>query len=93
MEKVEEDGWPAIRVVPLTKRPTRGIPTSLKEGDLETTDAREVTNKFNKYFASIGVRVGDLIDPVDKTPYEYIVTSYWESFFLSPVSRDKLGRR
>ena len=37
-------------VVNLNKKGSQGIPTKLKEGDSEITSAKEIANKFNKFF-------------------------------------------
>jgi hypothetical protein len=68
--------WSGIKeIVNLNKKGTRGIPTKLKEDNLETNDAKEIADKFNKFFSSIGTNVGNFVDAVDKSPLDYIDVS------------------
>jgi hypothetical protein len=83
--------WSGIKeIVNLNKRGTQGIPTKLKEDNLETTDANEISDKFNNFFSSIGTNVGNSVDAVDKSPLEYIDVSYPDGFFLSPVTSEEI---
>ena len=83
--------WAGIKeIVNLNKKGTRGIPTKLEEGDSEITNAKEMANKFNKFFSSIGANVGKSVDAVDKSPLDYIDVSYPDSFFLSPVTSEEI---
>lgn len=79
--------WSGIKeIVNLNKKGSRGIPTKLREGDLEITNTKEIANKFNNFFSSIGKNVGNYVDVVDRSPLEHIDVSYPDSFFLSPVT-------
>ena len=47
--------WSGIKeIVNLNKKGPRGIPTKLREGDLEINNTKEIANKLDKFFSSIG---------------------------------------
>ena len=83
--------WSGIKdIVNFNKKGSRGIPTHLKEGDREITDAREMANQFNKHFSSIGKTIGDSISLVNRCPLNYIDSEYAQSFFLTPVTKEEI---
>ena len=83
--------WSGIKeIVNLNKKGSRGFPAKLKEGDLQIINAKEIANRFNKLFFSIGVNVGNSVDAVDKSPLEYIGNLYPDSLFLSPVTSEEI---
>ena len=84
--------WNGIRqIVQYKAKNTRTI-NKIKDDDIEITDPKEIANAFNKYFASVGCNLAEMIDRVDSNPTEYLKTPVTKSFIIAPVTMSEVER-
>ncbi len=58
----------------------------INENGSEYTDSKTIADAFNKFFSNIGVELANNIPIVNKSPYEYLTSSLYDSLFLYPTS-------
>ena len=61
------------------------FPNRLKVDGNTLTDAKDMANAFNKYFASVGPMLANGIQPGNRTFVEYLTNSQCDCFYLSPT--------
>ena len=65
---------------------------TIAENGKEITDQKEISSKFNNYFANIGKDIASQIPVTSKSPVDYLNRPLCNSFYLFPTSSTEIER-
>ena len=65
-------------------------PITLKTNGVEVTDAKEVANQFNKYFATVGPDLARAVGQCNHNFEEFMGNRIIENFTIGPITETEL---
>ena len=83
--------WLVIKDV-INKKRSCKLPGQFKFGDLLVTDRTVIANKFNSYFANVGIDLAKKIPSTNVSPVSYIQKSNLGTIFLQKVERSEIEK-
>ena len=84
--------WKGIREIVRCKLSANERTITIAENGKEITDQKEISSKFNNYFANIGKDIASQIPFTSKSSMDYLNRPLCNSFYLFPTSSTEIER-
>ena len=84
--------WFGIKQLVTLKQSKSNFPDKITINNSKITDPINIANSFNKYFASIGPNLSEIIPNVNCSIHDYLGEQQSQSVFLIPTTPDEIER-
>jgi hypothetical protein len=84
--------WFGIKQLVTLKQSKSNFPNKITINNSKITDPINIANSFNKYFASIGPNLSEIIPNVNCSIHDYLGEQQIQSVFLIPTTPDEIER-